>query len=565
MSKQQQQQQMRFATQFVSPCVEGPTVATPNIVAVAVGAVAEPQPIATGDAFRCSNAACGAILSRADAGRLKRPAADSPDRVWTCVFCGTQTTVRIEPEEVPASSVVDYITAAPASAAAAASATAGEGDVCSIFVLDVSGSMCVTCEVKGNRRKQYVSRLECVQQALTAQITELVATAASRRVSLLTFSEDVEIIGDGSSAETVTVAGDKLNDWDALIAIGKAQAVGAPVLQTAAKLKERVAKLEEKTSTALGPALLLAVAMASQRPGSRIVVLTDGLANVGLGAIEGTGSDATAAVAEAAGFYQKVGQLARDSGVTVSVLGIAGSRCCLENLGKVADLTGGVVDLVNPQDLSFKDSVAKSTKATGVSLRLLVHPSLNLGNGATVRSELVGNVNEDSACTFAVFTKPGATPPSEIPFQAQISFTKLDGSRCIRVISVVMPFISDVRAAVRDIDVLTVGLHVSKLSAQLVQDGRYDQARKTALEYRALLEGAIHTPQQREHMAMFLRQLREGESALDRAKEEELALGIEVDESTEDAVRYHSMARGDSVAASMYAMKSHKAAACLVM
>ena len=46
--------------------------------------------------------------------------------------------------------------------------------------------------------------------------------------------------------------------------------------------------LEETGPTALGPALVTAVAMAAEgNPGSMVVLCTDGLANVGLGAFGG--------------------------------------------------------------------------------------------------------------------------------------------------------------------------------------------------------------------------------------------------------------------------------------
>jgi hypothetical protein len=45
--------------------------------------------------------------------------------------------------------------------------------------------------------------------------------------------------------------------------------------------------LEETGPTALGPALLTSIAMAADgKPGSSVVLCTDGLANVGLGAFD---------------------------------------------------------------------------------------------------------------------------------------------------------------------------------------------------------------------------------------------------------------------------------------
>ena len=45
--------------------------------------------------------------------------------------------------------------------------------------------------------------------------------------------------------------------------------------------------LEEGGPTALGPAMAAAIAMASEgKPGSSVVLCTDGLANIGLGAFD---------------------------------------------------------------------------------------------------------------------------------------------------------------------------------------------------------------------------------------------------------------------------------------
>ncbi len=47
-------------------------------------------------------------------------------------------------------------------------------------------------------------------------------------------------------------------------------------------------------------------------------------------------------------FYTDVGEAAKASGVVVSVVSIEGQECKLENLGAVADMTGGQVEKVDP-------------------------------------------------------------------------------------------------------------------------------------------------------------------------------------------------------------------------
>jgi hypothetical protein len=65
-------------------------------------------------------------------------------------------------------------------------------------------------------------------------------------------------------------------------------------------------ELEETGPTALGPATLTSIAMAAKgAPGSTVVICTDGLANVGLGAYdEAKTEDEIAKVDE---FYERVG------------------------------------------------------------------------------------------------------------------------------------------------------------------------------------------------------------------------------------------------------------------
>jgi len=52
-------------------------------------------------------------------------------------------------------------------------------------------------------------------------------------------------------------------------------------------LLDYISKMEPNGPTALGPAALISIAMASQgSKGSSVVICTDGLANIGLGALE---------------------------------------------------------------------------------------------------------------------------------------------------------------------------------------------------------------------------------------------------------------------------------------
>eukprot|EP01083_Nonionella_stella_P312000 1114355_1 len=72
----------------------------------------------------------------------------------------------------------------------------------------------------------------------------------------------------------------------------------------------------------------------------------DGLANVGVGSMEDISELGTTSAAE---WYEGIDNLAQLAGVTVSVISISGDENFrLENIGRVADLTAGHVDKIDP-------------------------------------------------------------------------------------------------------------------------------------------------------------------------------------------------------------------------
>jgi hypothetical protein len=75
-----------------------------------------------------------------------------------------------------------------------------------------------------------------------------------------------------------------------------------------------------------------------------VILCTDGLANVGIGSLDGVAEQFQA-------FYVESGEQAILRGVTVDVISIIGSECSIENLSIVTEATGGKVDRVDPKDL----------------------------------------------------------------------------------------------------------------------------------------------------------------------------------------------------------------------
>lgn len=105
--------------------------------------------------------------------------------------------------------------------------------------------------------------------------------------------------------------------------------------------------VEETGPTALGPALVTSISMAAEgAPGSMVVLCTDGLANVGLGAFDEIKSEEEAKKNDE--FYERLGEFAKQKGITVSIISIEGEECNIDSLSKICEITGGNVERVNP-------------------------------------------------------------------------------------------------------------------------------------------------------------------------------------------------------------------------
>lgn len=114
--------------------------------------------------------------------------------------------------------------------------------------------------------------------------------------------------------------------------------------------------------------------MCQNYPGSKIVLATDGLANMGIGAMDNIGQ-----TEEAASFYDKISKFARDKGLIGNVIGIKGDNLNMGLIGKIADSTGGDVDIVDPQKITdiFSSIMDNVLIATNVDVKLLLHKVRN--------------------------------------------------------------------------------------------------------------------------------------------------------------------------------------------
>eukprot|EP01105_Mastigella_eilhardi_P007415 TRINITY_DN1886_c0_g3_i1.p1 TRINITY_DN1886_c0_g3~~TRINITY_DN1886_c0_g3_i1.p1 ORF type:complete len:964 (-),score=269.19 TRINITY_DN1886_c0_g3_i1:66-2957(-) len=382
------------ATKTASKKVKGKMrkveAASPNVLLLEMGDLSEAGEQMTGEPYVCDK--CGTCLSAAS--ELMKSGKDITG--WKCQMCGVEHLAAIEREEIPKTNTVDYILAP---------APKENADSLIIFCIDVSGSMSVTTEVpeiqaewqklrmgeaKGN--SNYVSRLQCVKAAVDTHLERLLRQNPQKKVLLITFSNVVTLYGDGTCGEK-EIAGDRLLKYDELWEEGQSTDIAAvkPITNSKEHLSKRVIALEEQGATSLGPALVVAVSICSQlKSRSEIILMTDGLSNVGLGALQ---VDTDKQRGEATVFYEELGKKALAHTTTISIIGLESqdtghgqavdsSRCdvALDTLGNCAEVTHGTVNIINPLELLRQIRLIHQNPvvATDAKLSLVLHPMMEV-------------------------------------------------------------------------------------------------------------------------------------------------------------------------------------------
>jgi len=139
----------------------------------------------------------------------------------------------------------------------------------------------------------------------------------------------------------------------------------------------------------------------------------------------------------------------------------------------------------------------------------MVHRGLKFRNEDATTNVLrreLGNVNEDTEITFE-YEKQEAAKLSEfkdlkaLPFQLQIHFTKLDGMKCLRVISKNQVITTERTVAEQDVKAHLIAANVAQQAARFAEKGQYAEARANNLAWGRLL--AKHSNKKKENQKAY--------------------------------------------------------------
>ncbi|XP_010770422.1 circularly permutated Ras protein 1-like isoform X1 [Notothenia coriiceps] len=465
-----------------SPKDKSPLSGNPNVLLVSLGKLLSEErgQITQGEPTSCSQ--CGSVL---DSGHRNLYLFQVKD----CYFCGSwepqcpltghrDGLFSLCPDEKPL----------------------GAADPLLLLCIDISGSMSTTAEVSEGENVVHKSRLQFVQEAVLQCVQRLSEQQPGMRVGLITFNYQVTMHGN-EIFTSHSLSNAELIDCNFLKEAAASFPTPPPLSQTREYLQKQVMGLSEGGTTALGPAALLSIAIASRQPGSKVIICTDGKANTELGNLEVEDLDACTLLSSTI-FYQELGLYAANQGVTVSVLSIEGTDCRLDELGRLADRTGGTVVIASPNKLhsEFEHIIENRTIATHCTVTLLLPQSLPMRGEREAGHKVtrqVGNVDPDTEITFQFGASEQDTEVlapasgSHVSIQLQIRYRQRRGRTVLRVITADREVTDDSSAALSSLSLAIIQLNSSQASAALAVRGRFLDARREGELQRKLIERAI--------------------------------------------------------------------------
>ncbi len=399
----------------------------PYVLRVEFSELATAKTTIVGRPIKCSK--CGGFLHNAD------EILDDPKvgKHFICKFCGTLNV--IEGELVIAGSDSDILLEPPLDQSTEAAETPVMAGHAFLAVLDTSGSM-------------HGANLEAVKRSLIGTIDNLAANAPHTLFGVIEFSSDVVAvnISDGTK---YPLRDDTYQNYTRMIEATKSMldnVVLVPVALSADRIKSYIRSLSARGGTALGPAITMALTIAKYKSIDRVLLLTDGLANIGIGSFEGP------QIPPASEYYKKLGEIFRKISTVVDIVGIAsGSGMELKTLGLMPEATGGQMYYVTPNELDESLAELSGMEVIGrdVEVRLITPPGVHVADASGLSRSIIEELRSSKAGRLGAVAKEQEVflevepesdlEMSEVPIQIQVEYTDSEGARRMRVVTTTLP------------------------------------------------------------------------------------------------------------------------------
>lgn len=444
---------------------------------------------------------------------------------WICTFCGYFNHLNITEDQIPKSESVDYIIEETKE-----ETTTGDEDITVVICIDVSGSMYMDTYHVYNQ-----TRLDAVKAALWKQIQEDAKEHPNRKICIITFGSEVSIYQDPENKQVITNPSTMSFEEYLEYAYTLDYAyTGISVSSNLDSLQRLIFSLKTKGQTALGPAVALGIGIAERGvKGSKVVVFTDGVSNIGIGSLEGKDSKDI----DKTSFYNQAGMYARERGLNVNVIAIGGAECKISYLASLAEFTEGTLLKANYDFLS--NLVGDVLKTIGVAFNVTAKARLHRAMKFTryeddqvqddsIQIQKLGNVTTTNLCSFRFVQKSpeelhisevDIDEITELPFQIEFDYYTAKNVHCIRVISKVMKITYSRSVAEEASNYKALAINYQHNSSNMTKDGRWEEWRKQEHSHRDLMRRTLRSQDD----AVKYQQLEEVANELDLELQEHIS------------------------------------------
>jgi len=253
-------------------------------------------------------------------------------------------------------------------------------------------------------------------------------------------------------------------------------------------------------------------------------------------------------------------------------------------LGKICDISGGTVDRVDPLNLkdNFKNILEKPVIATNVVATMLLHCGFKFrdnevaalaeekaedvrlhGRAISRKVNQVGNVFTDTEVFFEYTLVSDEVLEKfkdlkALPFQVQIRYTRLDGSKWMRLITQARPVTTDSQKAVEDLNMAVLASNAAQRGAELAQKGNYEEFRAHNFAWKNyMVDNAKHAVQA-EVASNYSAMVADLDQEIVNLQADEAEQGVQYSSNVEDRRQARAMNRSDGVATKLYHAKAKK-------
>jgi hypothetical protein len=421
------------------------------------------EEVIKGKPIMCSN--CGAIVT--DISNIKKD--PKVGTYFECEFCGS--VIVIDPDSLPGAITenTEWLIAGESFGKGIPKGNA------LIAALDVSGSM------HGNK-------LEGVKHSLISTIKAYSKSKDDAIFGIVTFESSLRIYSPEGEIIKI-ISGDTLYDKKQIekeVAKNswvRKQLAKMSIKSTAKDWQETIKQMRTLGSTALGPAVVAAKVMNMYAGTGRILLLTDGMANVGLGSLSG-------ASPEGKEFYENIGLELKKEGIILDIVGIAGQGSLeLETLAKMPQLTGGDLFYVDLSELGDSFSMIAGDEILGrnAKIKIILPEEVELSNvsGTGVlerkikRGEdiMIGGLTRSRSVAFEFEPTKKIKKRKKVPIQIQVRYKDDEDNERIRTFTRELEVTEAKKELEKELDADMIAGYTIQRAAQVMQKDR-DESRK---------------------------------------------------------------------------------------